>query len=38
MKTPPIADVVEVQQLLAGYAVGMTKDDYAFSLDDGGER
>jgi SnoaL-like domain len=27
MKTPPIEDVVEIQQLLARYAVGMTKDD-----------
>ena len=26
MKTPPIADVIEIQQLLARYAVGMTKD------------
>ena len=26
MKTPPIADVIEIQQLLAKYAVGMTKD------------
>ena len=27
MKTPPIEDVIEIQQLLARYAVGMTKDD-----------
>ena len=27
MKTPPITDIVEIQQLLARYAVGMTKDD-----------
>jgi hypothetical protein len=27
MKTPAIADVIEIQQLLARYAVGMTKDD-----------
>jgi hypothetical protein len=27
MKPPAIADVVEIQQLLARYAVGMTKDD-----------
>src|SRR5262249_43122524 len=26
MKTPPIADVIEIEQLLARYAVGMTKD------------
>jgi SnoaL-like protein len=27
MEQPPIADVVEIEQLLARYAVGMTKDD-----------
>ncbi len=27
MSTPPIADVIELEQLLARYAVGMTKDD-----------
>ena len=27
MPQPPIADVIELQQLLARYAVGMTKDD-----------
>ena len=27
MDQPPIADVIELQQLLARYAVGMTKDD-----------
>jgi hypothetical protein len=27
MKTPPIADVIEIQQLLARYALEMTKDD-----------
>ena len=27
MGAPPIADVIELQQLLARYAVGMTKDD-----------
>src|SRR4051794_22099686 len=27
MPVPPIADVIELQQLLAKYAVGMTKDD-----------
>jgi hypothetical protein len=27
MGSPPIADVIELQQLLARYAVGMTKDD-----------
>ena len=27
MPTPPIADVIELEQLLARYAVGMTKDD-----------
>ena len=26
MKPPPIEDVIEIQQLLARYAVGMTKD------------
>jgi hypothetical protein len=27
MATPPINDVIELEQLLAKYAVGMTKDD-----------
>ncbi|MHB8465813.1 MAG: nuclear transport factor 2 family protein [Acidimicrobiales bacterium] len=27
MKQPPIDDVIEIQQLLARYATGMTKDD-----------
>jgi hypothetical protein len=27
MAKPPIADVIEIEQLLARYAVGMTKDD-----------
>jgi SnoaL-like protein len=27
MEQPPVADVVEIEQLLARYAVGMTKDD-----------
>lgn len=27
MSTPPVADVIEIEQLLARYAVGMTKDD-----------
>jgi len=27
MPPPPVADVIELQQLLARYAVGMTKDD-----------
>jgi hypothetical protein len=27
MKQPPIADVIEIQQLLARYALGMTMDD-----------
>ena len=27
MSSPPIADVIELEQLLAKYAVGMTKDD-----------
>ena len=27
MSSPPIADVIELEQLLARYAVGMTKDD-----------
>jgi hypothetical protein len=27
MEQPPLADVIEIQQLLARYAVGMTKDD-----------
>lgn len=27
MSPPPIEDVIEIQQLLARYAVGMTKDD-----------
>jgi hypothetical protein len=27
MKVPPIEDVIEIEQLLARYAVGMTKDD-----------
>ncbi len=27
MGSPPVADVIEVEQLLARYAVGMTRDD-----------
>jgi SnoaL-like protein len=27
MPTPPVTDVIELEQLLAKYAVGMTKDD-----------
>jgi hypothetical protein len=27
VEPPPLADVIEIQQLLARYAVGMTKDD-----------
>jgi hypothetical protein len=27
MEQPPVSDVIEIQQLLARYAVGMTKDD-----------
>ena len=30
---PPLADVVEIQQLLARYAVGMTKDDIDSVID-----
>jgi hypothetical protein len=27
MGVPPVADVIEIEQLLGRYAVGMTKDD-----------
>jgi hypothetical protein len=33
MGIPPIDDVIEIQQLLARYAVGMTKDDIDSVLD-----
>ena len=31
--TPPIADIIELQQLLAAYAVGMTKNDVEAVMD-----
>ena len=33
MTAPPIADVIEIEQLLARYAVGMTKDDIEAVVD-----
>ena len=33
MGEPPIADVIEIEQLLARYAVGMTKDDIDAVID-----
>jgi hypothetical protein len=33
VKPPPIGDVIEIQQLLARYAVGMTKDDIEAVID-----
>jgi len=33
MTTPPVEDVIELQQLLARYAVGMTKNDIEVVLD-----
>ena len=33
MKQPPVEDVIEIQQLLARYAVGMTKDDVEAVMD-----
>jgi hypothetical protein len=33
MATPPVEDVTELQQLLAGYAVGMTKNDIDAVID-----
>ncbi len=33
MQSPPIEDVIEIQQLLARYAVGMTKDDIDAVMD-----
>ena len=33
MKKPPLDDVIEIEQLLARYAVGMTRDDIDTVLD-----
>ena len=33
MADPPVADIIELQQLLARYAVGMTKDDVDAVMD-----